>query len=212
MSYRLKNTMHVPPGGYLYVQPETGISFDGKSLFETTRLVTLHREQNGLDRPNLNDVRADIEAQICMRVGYEWCEHMEAGKWGFKVDWDTIQAGTKSLMAWALAAIKGENPYVDQSEADRRAVICSKCWANQRIPGCAGCGLMDKVRSLVTEAKGDRHTLLDDRLAACLVCGCSNQAQVWIRGDLLKGAMSDHQRACYEEIGGCWKSSNLVDN
>lgn len=206
MSYHLNNPMHVPPGGYRYVQPETGEVFDGQCLSGTVDLVGRHRQTMSLARPSPDEIRADVEDQICMRVGHEWCSHMKAGSWGFRVDWDTIQAGTRALMAWALAAVKGENPYVDQAEANRRAAICSKCWANHSIGGCAGCGMADRIRDLLTDAKGDRRTPLDERLGHCLVCGCSNAAQIWIRPDLLDGAMSDHQRACYGEIPNCWKS------
>lgn len=207
MSYKLKNPMHVPPGGYVYTQPETGEVFDGRSLGGTVQLVFMHRQANGLPRPNTMDVSDDIQDQICKRVGHEWCEHMKVGQWGFSVGWDTIQSGTKALMAWAVAAVKGENPYVDQAEADRRAEICSKCWANKIIPGCAGCGLMDQVRKMLVEAKGERSTRYDDKLAACLVCGCANAAQVWVKPELLSGAMSDRQREAYAEIPDCWKTN-----
>lgn len=207
MSYRLKNRMHVPPDGYSYREPETGEVFNGGCLEGTVQLVMTHRKANDIARPDHDEAQEDVEDQICKRVGGQWCDPMKLGEWGFSITLDKIQAGTKALFAWGKAAFTGQDPYVDQNEANRRADICSKCWANKSIPGCIGCGALDKLRELLVEAKGSRNTPYDDKLAACLVCGCSNAAQVWIKPEILGGAMSDHQRGCYAEISNCWKNN-----
>ena len=212
MSYVLKSTNMIPTGGWLYVEPETGVRFKGGSFADTVAFVTKHRVANSLPRTSETEVRQDIENQICQRVGHEWCEHMKSGQWGFSIDFDKVKAGTRSIWGWAKALLTGQDPYVDEVEATRRADICSKCWANQAIAGCYGCGLRDQIAEMVTEVKGSRRTKYDDKLHACLVCGCDNSVQVWIRADILADAATPHQQECYAEIPGCWKASLQLVN
>lgn len=206
MSYRLLNPNMVPPGGWEYREPRIdGPPFRCGDLSCLVRKVQECRQYNGFERQETQEVQADIEEQICQRVGHEWCEHMKAGQWGFSISFDRIKAGTVALLGWAKAAFSGEDPYTDEAEANRRAEICSRCWANKAITGCYGCGLADAIRGMLVEAKGSRRTAIDDKLHACLVCGCSNAAQVWIKPEILAKGITDHQRECYSEIPACWK-------
>lgn len=207
MSYRLLSTMTVPPGGWEYVEPRTGEKFKGGSLVELTAKVQKHRESNNLWPISETEVQVEIENQICQRVGHEWCQFMKAGQWGFSINFDKIRAGTRSLLGWAKAAVTGEDPYVNEAEANRRAEICSKCWANKAITGCYGCGLADRIREMLVQAKGSRWTQHDAKLHACVVCGCANAAQVWIKEEILAPAVTEEQRECYREIPNCWKAA-----
>lgn len=206
MSYRLLDTMTVPPGRWTYKDPATGEPFDGGSLDGTIKLVVKHRAGNRLARQSYEEIDEDVQAQICQRIGPQWCQHMKDGVWGFaEINLDRIKSGTKSLLSWARSALKGEDPYVDEVEANRRAAICAKCFCNEPLRGCYGCGLGDTLRTLLVETKGERFTAYDDRLHACKICGCANAAQVWVRADILSKGVSDHQRECYTEVPDCWK-------
>lgn len=58
-----------PPGGYKYVQPETGMKFSGNELFRSQcRLILAHRKGNALERATLEQVSADLVAYTCARV------------------------------------------------------------------------------------------------------------------------------------------------
>lgn len=199
--------MHVPPGGFGYRQPETGQTLDGQSLTGTVDLVFRHRLANSLPRATQEEVDEDVQHQICVRCGREWCSNTKLSFLGEGVSFEKLKAGTFSLATWAITSIRGQDPYVSEEEANRRAEICSRCWANKAISGCYGCGLGDRIREVLVEAKGDRRTQYDDQLQACLVCGCSNQAQVWIKPEILAAGMTDQQREVYREAQvGCWKA------
>ena len=185
MSYRLLTTNTVPPGGWRFFESQTGEWFKGGDYLMLVSNVQKHRRSNNLSRQEEAQVAEDVQDQICKHAGHEWCEHMKAGQWGFSIDFDKIKAGTAALVGWAATAFSGQDPYVDQGEANRRAEICSKCCANQAIKGCYGCGLADRIREFLVDAKGARSTPFDDKLQACLVCGCANQAQAWIKPEIL---------------------------
>lgn len=59
----------IPPGGYAYVQPETGMRFDGNTTFRPQcRLILSHRKGNGLPRATLAEVTEDLMSHTCERV------------------------------------------------------------------------------------------------------------------------------------------------
>lgn len=203
--YRLRNQALVPPnGGYKFKEPATGAEFDGQSLSETVRLVARHRTANAIGRLTEEEVQADVEDQICKRAGHEWCRNMNAERWGFRLSWDTIVAGTKTLATEALRTLGGKDPWCAQSEAERRAAICAKCFANQRGGECGGCGFMDLVRSAISETCSGQSTPSDALLESCQVCSCLLKCKVHYPNDVLKSSMTDRQRAAYGDVPECW--------
>ncbi len=202
MSYKLKDLSLVPPTGYAYTCPCCGVQIDGRSLYETVRMVTAHRIANGLSRANEIDVDEDVQTQLCQQLGDSFCKNIAADSWNFRMDIDTIKAGTRTLMSWATESVKGGNPYCSQEEAERRAAICATCFANKRMGECLSCGLGNLISSLMAESVDAGTTKLDDKLQSCMVCGCLLQKKVHIRADLIKS--SDIQKAAYAEIPKCW--------
>lgn len=197
MSYTLKNKFTVPPEpGFEYKQHETGYKADGKSLYDTIQLVITHRIANNLPRQAPEEAAEDVENQICHRLGGDWCDNVS---WRFSEAWDKIRAGTKTLMLWA----KTDKPYVEQSEADRRADLCANCFARRTTSGCLSCGFMDLVRKLIGETCSDRVSKIDDR-SSCLVCECLLRCKVHIKSEILKQGTSDIQKQAYSEIPHCW--------
>lgn len=210
MNYRLKSSTTVPPDpGFAYTQPETGIRLDGKSVYETVQLVVKHRQSNDLPRKTEAECHEDVETQICQRLGPEWCSNISAQSWGFSNSWGHITAGTKTLWSWAKTSITGGNPYVEQSEADRRAEICMKCFARSESSGCLSCGFMNLVRGLIGETCSDKPTTLPES-SNCLVCECLLKCKTHIRPEILKEGMSERQKSAYSEISNCWM--NHLDN
>lgn len=206
-NYRLRNAALVPPGGFGYREPVTGMLFDGQSLSETVRLITAHRAANGIPRTSEEEVQADVEDQICKRVGHEWCRNMNAEKWGFRLDWDTIKAGTKTLATEAIRTISGEEPWCSQEEAERRAAICAKCFANQRGGECLGCGFMDLVRGVIAETCSGHSTKSDSLIQSCQVCGCLLKCKVHYPAAVLASSMTEKQRSAYADVPDCWMNT-----
>lgn len=64
----LKNTNRVPPGGWFYTQPDTGFTARKGTLVSLIAAVAEHRNANSLERTLFQDVKADIESQICERM------------------------------------------------------------------------------------------------------------------------------------------------
>lgn len=207
MSYQLIDPRKVPPEGFYYKQPVTGMEFRKASLEETVPAVKEHRIINHLERQSDEEVRADVEDQICKRVGYQWCRNMSAESWGFTLSWDAIKAGTKTLATEALHTLTGQDPWCSQAEAERRAEICSRCFANQRGGGCASCGFMDRVREVIAETCSEKETKVDDRLQSCLVCGCLLKCKVHYPSEVLNAGMSDKQRSAYADVPDCWMNT-----
>jgi hypothetical protein len=65
----LRDTRTTPPGGWRYVQPETECAMQAATLGELTGLVQAHRIYKGLDPRGLGEISADIQRQICARLG-----------------------------------------------------------------------------------------------------------------------------------------------
>lgn len=200
MSIRLKERNKVPPTGFAFQQPETGAKLDGQSLEETVALVVKHRIANALPRQSVDEVREDVEAQLCMLLGPSWCQDAQA--FNFPTDWESIKAGTRTLLSWAFEAAKGGHPYVTQEEAERRASACSNCFMNKRGGGCLSCGFVDLVRKVMAETPDPGQTKNDDKLNTCTICGCLLRKKVWLRAELIKS--TPEQKAAYAALPWCW--------
>jgi len=64
----LKYPNRVPPGGWFYVQPDTGFSQRHGTLVGLVLIIVEHRKANNLEGADYKSVRADIENQICERL------------------------------------------------------------------------------------------------------------------------------------------------
>lgn len=66
---RIARANVLPPGGYSYRQPETGMEFDGNTLFRAqARQIATHRKANGLPRSTVDEASEDLMAYTCARV------------------------------------------------------------------------------------------------------------------------------------------------
>ena len=66
---RLKHFDFNVPGGYQYVQPETGMKFDGNTPFKAqVNVISVHRKANNLQRQSREEVAVDLEYYTCNRV------------------------------------------------------------------------------------------------------------------------------------------------
>lgn len=65
---RLARMNVFPPGGFAYVQPETGMRFDGNTMFQAqARQIATHRRANNLPRASVEEAEEDLMATVCGR-------------------------------------------------------------------------------------------------------------------------------------------------
>jgi len=173
----VRDTTVSPPGGWRYIQPETGFEFTASTLREVVKRVTAHREANGLA---IGDPSADIQDFVCAQLplGSEDCIHVIEGDYAVKTKF--TMDDVKRFIQAAVAAL-GSRGLVDQPEAERRAAICASCPLNTNVKGCWRCrGLAEWLFKLI----GARTTAHGSRLNQCGVCGCAIKAKIWLPLDV----------------------------
>lgn len=188
MSYqKLINTSMVPPMKFSFTVPENGYKIENQmNLEDLYKKVQAHYNDNGIPLPS--DWKDRVEDQICRRLPAGWCKYSGDGSVkGFTplLTAEAILKGLKSLASMALNAAKGEEVYVSQEEAERRANICSRCYFNMQSNFCGGCAAGQAITSLVSKVKGSRTTSYDNQLQACGICGCRNSAIVHVNRNML---------------------------
>jgi hypothetical protein len=75
----LKDIRTAPPGGWRYTQPQTGLEMKAGSLGELIATVIRHRSYKGIAPMDVDEVSAEIQRQICARVGEEFSRPEPAG-------------------------------------------------------------------------------------------------------------------------------------
>ena len=171
------DTSVTPPGGWRYVQPETGFEFAASTLRELVKKVATHRKSNGLAA---GDPSADIQDFVCAQlpIGSESCSHVIEGDYALKTHF--TMEDVKRFIQAAVSALRGRG-LVDQTEAERRAALCASCPLNTTVKGCWRCkGLAEWLFKLI----GARTTAHASRLNQCGVCGCAIKAKIWLPQDV----------------------------
>jgi hypothetical protein len=196
---RLKPSNVCPPDKFSFQFPDGHIVYaiDKEEWFEK---IKKYADDNQYPVPS----KEEAEDQLCRRLSGEWCDGGD--QYSFISTRFTLHdfiRGTRVLGSFAL----GAGRVVDQGTASRRALICSRCFANVRVPGCSSCTGMANA---VAEIKGKKGTPYDHLLKACGVCHCSNEAQVWIPAEHLKKGVTDEQMEKYKQIPECWKKDELL--
>lgn len=171
------DTRVTPPGGWRYVQPETGFEFAASTLRELVKKVATHRKSNSLAA---GDPSADIQDFVCAQlpIGSESCSHVIEGDYALKTHF--TMEDVKRFIQAAVSALRGRG-LVDQPEAERRAALCASCPLNTMVKGCWRCkGLAEWLFNLI----GARTTAYASRLNQCGVCGCAIKAKIWLPQDV----------------------------
>jgi hypothetical protein len=164
----------VPPDGFRFLQSETRTwirSPDYSNLFVEVRE---HRKANNL--PLGSFWEAEVEDQLCKMLPPGLCKESSPAQTRnvfTRIGWDQVVAGTKTLASWATTGFTA----VEQSLADSRANICSRCYFNVgHSGGCHSCG---QVQKLAMPLVGTRTTPANPFLKVCAVCRCTLQAKIW---------------------------------
>jgi hypothetical protein len=164
----LTNRSVCPPDGFRYVFPETGYIAHGWNHNDWVNDAIRHLQVNNLAH------RADLvplmEEQLCKTLPPGWCNYDDPNRARVSVSlgWQDVLGGLKTFASWIAQGCQ----YVTKEEADRRALICSRCYLNVNVQGCTGC------QQAVVEVTGNRKSKYDDLLRSCAVCKCFLRAKV----------------------------------
>jgi len=194
--FTLTNPKKTPPGGFRY--QDSGKAFRSISHSAIMDEIARHRARYELDlSPGWQE-----------RVDTEMCEQ---NGWGGGICQDQLQephkissGDVKNFLGILTGILASGGGLVDQTEAERRAAICSGCPKNIEVPGCMGMCPGSVARALMRFAaafQGRRlETSHDADLRSCGVCGCANAAQVHVELESLKKVKGN-----FEYPSHCWK-------
>lgn len=197
---RLKLSNVCPPDKYTYKFPQDQFLAHAYDYDSWIAQIKKHAEDNGYPIPT----KEEVEHQLCRRLSGEWCEGGTPHSFvNTRFTLNDFLRGTKVLTSFALSGNA-----VAPDVAEQRALICSRCPLNVRVPGCSSCTGMANA---VAEAKGKGKTKYDHLLQACAVCHCSNEAQVWVPQEFLAKGVTPEMMETYREMDDCWKWK-AIDN
>jgi hypothetical protein len=209
---KLKITDQPPPGWFRFTCPETGYKISGEHTIQGWYgRIERHYKDNNIPLPeNWKELAED---QLCKQLPSGCCYFTDGGDApGITpvLSFEKILQGVKSIANMAKTALKGEDVFVSQEEAEQRANICTRCYYNMNANFCMGCGGARVIIDIVGEVKGSRTTTVDYALQNCGVCGCRNDAIVHIKKNLLLSGESEDTTKSRPDW--CWlKNDDLVE-
>jgi hypothetical protein len=192
------NSKHVPPDGFRYVFPEDGFIAHAWDPYTWLQVARDHLRVNNMpEPPNLQDL---MEEQLCQTLDPGWClfDNENRPRPNINLEWGDIKGGLITFATWLTTGRK----LVSQDEADRRALICSKCYLNVNVSGCSHC------QTLAKEVIGDRKSKYDFALKACAVCKCLLRAKVHFPISTLDKATDLHQEMYPSH---CWLKKSSIN-
>lgn len=190
----LRHHSITPPGGWRYVQPETGVRFASDNFRSLCEDVAKHRAYKALP---LDTIAADIERQLCTALDLEWCRPApgETHRPVRDLTYELTPALALNAMRAVTQFLKDGATPVPREEAERRAALCRGCPFNQPAKFCACSSVYTAVESLIPR---DRRPT---GLAVCTACGCSLAAKV----NLPASAIAASLPAELVLPGWCWQ-------
>lgn len=203
MSLWLRTLMESPPGGHKFHVEQTGtwIPKEGShhAYSDLRDEVVRHFNANRIPLPP--DLDAVIQTQRCRTLPSGWCRDDQGKPWlhggGSQLTLASLRQATLTFVHWLMKGGKR----VDDAEIHRRSLICSTCPYNRMPDECVTCG-GSEVRQLLNEVVGGDRQPLDDRLNACMICGCGLKAKTRVPLDAIQKAMSKEQVELFP--AHCW--------
>lgn len=200
---RLKSKISVPYGGLFVLDvPEKGMVGRGTSFNHLLGNLKTYRLANAI--PIGLSFEDEVEREICLRYPSEAVEtDRRVPPSDVRLTYDDVLNGTKMLLKFKLAG----SPLVDDAEAKRRASICAQCgFQSDYSRPCGGpCG---PLKDLIVQIVGAKSTGYENRLRACRVCKCVNEANVWVplkhSMEYLTPLQLERFEYAHTEFG-CWK-------
>jgi hypothetical protein len=180
-----------PPEGYRYVDPVSGFLAHAWTYVDWIDVERRHLAANNREIPAT--LEAQMQEQLCKTLPPGWCLYDDPNRRRPSVflNFSDVASGLKTFAKWLAGGMK----YVDQKEAERRAEICTRCYLNVNVQGCASCG------KAVEEVIGSTRTKYDSALRSCAVCKCFLRAKVHFPIETLTSDLAGHQEM-YPDF--CW--------
>lgn len=170
----IKSFRDVPPGGWRYVQPETGVRFECDTFEGLVAMVRPHRDYKGIGHDTLSQ---DIQRQICAGLSTSWCQ-TEPGEDYRPVEDLTSRLTTGMALSLGKAVVgalaevaAGRTPLCSLEEARARAAVCRGCPFNKPASLCSCSAVYKAIEASIP--KDRRHP----GISVCMACGCSLQAK-----------------------------------
>jgi hypothetical protein len=197
MRMQLIRPASVPPDGFRYVDPHDGFVSHQWSYDAWIDLQRHHLQANNRVVPP--DLEGDMMNQLCQTLPPDWCSYDDANRprVSTSLSWNDVVGGLQTFGKW----IAGGCAFVDQTEADRRALICSRCFYNVHVGGCSSC------QKMVEEVVRNKKSKYDFALKSCAVCHCFLRAKIHFKINDLEKDIAKHQDI-YSQVGHCWLNKN----
>lgn len=190
---KLFNPSVCPPNGFRYVFPQDGWvdhAWDYATWFQQAKD---HARANNLREPNVDD----LEEQLCLTLPPGWCNYDDPNRPrpNTELDWNDVLRGVDAYSQYVLKGFA----QVDKDEADRRALICSRCYLNVNISGCSAC------RAVADKLASQFNSKYDYALKYCAACKCTLRAKVHFPLDILDREGAEVKQLYPEH---CWLNKN----
>ena len=209
--FRVLDRSTTPPGGWYYVQPESGREFKHYSRDAFYKDIQSHRLANGYRlEPSWKE---EIEDGICKahpEWGREVCCRVQVLGGRKPISFAAMQAFLNVIVGWLKGIAAGKDPFVSQEEANRRAAICAGCEYNANLGfSCGSCA--DFVFRMVGRVfhQNPRSTKFDSQLGGCSVCSCALKVAVHVPLEAQQAGLSEKLREEFRDVPWCWKKEGL---
>ncbi len=171
----LLKSRSTPPGGWTYLQAETQAIITDENKDALVDRVVEHRKYKGLTPTDREEVRKEIERQICQRLGHRECRKEGDDDPWIPQDNSRPAITLAKVMAFSRAAIEFVRTgmhLVPKEVAEERAAICLTCPENRKATGC-NCG---DYHAVVAAAIPEERKI--GGLFVCWNCGCDLTSKV----------------------------------
>jgi hypothetical protein len=180
------------------VDPVSGFTAHAWTYADWVQAEIDHLQINRREVPI--DLAAQMEDQLCQTLDPGWCMFDDPARprVSTELTWSDMTRGLQTFGRWLGSGLKT----VPQSEADRRALICSRCYLNVHIEGCSNC------QKLVKEVSGSLSSRHDASLKGCAVCKCVLKVKVHLPQSVL-----DRENEKLQEFYPvhCWLNKDSVN-
>ncbi len=179
----IRSFRDVPPGGWRYVQPETGVRFAADTFEALVEQIRPHREYKGIPADELG---LEVQRQLCTGLTVAECKPEPGEDYRPVRDLTArLSTGLALSLTRTVAAALGEVaagrfPLVSREEARRRGAVCRGCPFNKPASLCA-CSAV--YRAIEAAIPADRR---EDGVSVCMACGCSLHAKVNLPLDVVR--------------------------
>ena len=167
----------IPPGGYHFVAE--GLRIEGNSYQDVAEKLLRYRLENSLPPGN---PMAEVLNYICDTWPH-FCSDTSPVTPGNTKPATSLTSRVTSWMAALYRTLRGTNiadSYVDQAEADRRALVCINCpFHTEWRRGCSSC--IEGTKRVGYTFRGGRQAANESKLMSCSIIGHEAQTAVWVK-------------------------------